>query len=199
VVLHAAQHLLGADGHALMDARNLRRLPFFALVGAFGVDLDQPADGAAAIKYAARLLDRPGRLVWIFAQGRERPVTERPLAFRGGSAEIARVARRAQTLPAALRYEFAGAERPDLYLSFGAPLPAERDVARGRAAQEQAVEAELGRIEGAVRGEAGFEDVHRSDEGAGSDLPTRALSFLTGTALSRLSLPAVGAGRRDRS
>ncbi|MFT3773511.1 MAG: lysophospholipid acyltransferase family protein [Minicystis sp.] len=201
VILHASEHLIGVDGHALMDAKNLRRLPFFALVGAFGVDLDNPADGAAVIRYAARLLDRAGRLVWVFPQGRERPITERPLGFRPGSAEIARVAKHATTVPAALRYEFAGTEKPELYLSFGEPVPVERDAARGREAHEQAVEAEMDGIDRAVRGEvgAGFEDVYRSSEGVGGDLASRALAFLTGPVIHRPSLPAGRAGRRDRS
>jgi 1-acyl-sn-glycerol-3-phosphate acyltransferase len=202
VILHASQHLLGTDGHALMDAQNLRKLPFFAMVGAFGVDLGDAADGAAAIRYAARLLDRPGRLVWIFPQGRERPITERPLAFRAGSAEIARVARRAVTVPAALRYEHAGTERPVLYLSFGERLAAERDPARGREAQERAVEEELARIERAVRGEQGlgFEEVYTSGETADGGLAAQALSFLAGGAIRIPSLlPGRAKSRPDRS
>jgi 1-acyl-sn-glycerol-3-phosphate acyltransferase len=187
VILHASQHLLGTDGHALMDAKNLRKLPFFAMVGAFGVDLDQPADGAAAMRYAAKLLDRPGRMVWIFPQGTERPITERPLAFRPGAAEIARVAKRARVLPAALRYEFASTEKPVLYLSFGEPISADRDPARGRAQQEEAVEAELARIERAVRGEVGlgFEDTWTSTPAAAGELATKALAMFTAGAAKR--------------
>ena len=90
IVLYLTEHALRCDGHAMMDAQNLQRLPFFAMVGAFGVDLANPSDGASAMRYAARLLNAPGRMVWVFPQGRERPVTERPLAFRAGSAEVAR-------------------------------------------------------------------------------------------------------------
>ncbi|MFO0631036.1 MAG: lysophospholipid acyltransferase family protein [Polyangiales bacterium] len=81
VVLYL-QELLANETYAMMNAQNLERLPFFALVGAFGVDVANPADGASAMRYAARLLDRPRRLVWIFPQGAERPVTLRPLGFR---------------------------------------------------------------------------------------------------------------------
>lgn len=140
---------LRADAHAMMDAKNLARLPFFGKVGAFGVDLDDPADGARAIRYAAKLLDRPGRLVWVFAQGRERPITERPIVFRAGTAEIARVAR-ARVVPVALRYEFGAEEHPTAWVSFGEPLAYERDVVRGRDAQAAAVDAELTRIDGAI-------------------------------------------------
>jgi len=200
VILHASQHLFDADGHALMDAKNLRKLPFFALVGAFGVDLDKPADGAAAIKYAARLLDRPGRLVWVFPQGRERPITERPLGFRPGAAEIARVARRARALPVALRYEFSGEERPELYISIGEPMAPERDTEKARAMHEQAVEVELDRIERVVRGEAiaGFEEVHRAPASRLGELATALLAFFTRHP-QHLTLPVRGANPPDRS
>ncbi len=150
VVLYLTARVLKVDAYAMMDAKNLRALPFFGKVGAFGVDLDTPVDGARAIRYAAKLLDRAGRLVWIFPQGREVTVTARPLGFRGGSAEIARVARQAVVVPAAIRYEHGGRPEPSLYVAFGAPLASERDVARARHVQEAAVSSELDRIDRAL-------------------------------------------------
>jgi len=200
VIIHASTHLIGSDGHAMMDARNLRRLPFFALVGAFGVDLDRPADGAAAMRYSARLLDRPGRLVWIFAQGTERPITERPLGFREGAAHVARVARRAVTLPAAIRYEFAAEELPRLYLSFGPELGRERDGATARAAQEAAVVTELEAIDAEIAGRSvpgeSFELVHRKDPPWLGSIAERMLSVMTKPVA--LMLPAPRARRGDR-
>lgn len=200
VALHVSQHLLGVDGYAMMDAKNLRRLPFFAFVGAFGVDLDRPADGAAAIKYTARLLDRAGRAVWIFPQGRERPVTERPLAFRPGSAEIARVARKARAVPVGIRYEFGGEERPALYISLGAALSPERDVDKALGAHERAVEAELARIERAVRGEGeDFEEVHRAPVSWIGEAATRLLARFAGSSKTHALTPPRGPGRSSRS
>jgi 1-acyl-sn-glycerol-3-phosphate acyltransferase len=149
VVLYVCVRVLRLDAYAMMDAKNLRRLPFFGKVGAFGVDLDDAADGARAIRYAARLLDRPGRLVWIFAQGRELPVTARPLVFRPGSAEIARVAS-VVVIPAALRYEHGSRPEPMIYLALGEPLDPDRDVVRARTAHEAAVTRELDRIDRAL-------------------------------------------------
>jgi 1-acyl-sn-glycerol-3-phosphate acyltransferase len=153
VALHVSTHILGTAGHAMMDAKNLRRLPFFALVGAFGVDLDNPADGAAVIRYAARLLETPNNLVWVFPQGTERPITERPLGFRAGSGEVARVAKKAKVLPVGIRYEFGATERPTMWISIGEAVTAGRDVAKNRAMQEEAVTTEMDRIEKAVRGD----------------------------------------------
>lgn len=147
VVLWLSERVLASDGYAMMDAANLRRLPFFRRVGAFGVDLADPADGARAIRHAARLLDRPGRSLWIFPEGRERSPFE-ALELRPGAAQIARVVRgSAAVVPVGLRYAFGERERPDLFISFGGALAATRDVEEGVARQRAGIERELGRID----------------------------------------------------
>lgn len=157
-IIALARRILGADAYAMMDARHLRRLPFFAKVGAFGVDRDQPRDGVKAVRYAARLLERPGTLVFVFPQGEERPSTVRPLGFEGGAAAIARVARAATVLPMGLRYEHGSSPRPTLYAAIGPPLEPRDELAAGRLAQERAVTAQLDRIEAALGGAVdGFE------------------------------------------
>lgn len=146
VALVLTERVVPCDSYAMMDATNLARLPFLGLIGAFGVDLTSAADGAAVIRYAARLLSGPGKAVVVFPQGRERPVTERPLGFRRGSAEVARVAK-ARTIPVALRYEFMGTERPHLFVDVGAAIEPARDVEAGREAHERAVTEAMDRIE----------------------------------------------------
>lgn len=138
---------LQADGRALMDGRNLARLPFFRLLGAFGVDLEDPRDGALALRYASRHLAGPGCLVWVFPQGRERHEDPRPLGFLPGAAAIARLARGCRVVPVAIRPAFVGAERPELLIAVGAPLDPSRAIEAGRQAQEAAVQAELDRLE----------------------------------------------------
>ncbi len=150
VILELCVRVLRVDAYAMMDAKNLRRLPFFAKVGAFGVDLEDARDGALAMRFAAKLLDRPGRLVWIFAQGREVPTTARPLGFRRGSAEIARVARHAVVVPVAIRYEHGSRPDPSIYVSFGHPFEANRNVVDGSSEQEAAVIRELDWIDRAI-------------------------------------------------
>jgi 1-acyl-sn-glycerol-3-phosphate acyltransferase len=180
VVLYLTEHVLRCDGHAMMDAVNLQRLPFFALVGAFGVDLADPSDGASAMRYAARLLNAPGRMVWVFPQGRERPVTERPLGFRPGSAEVARVAKCA-TVPIGLRYEHRSDERPELLISIGESLPWTKDVTSARAAHEAAVTARLDRLDAALRdgSAAAFATLEATPLGAAARLAERMLVALT--------------------
>lgn len=154
VALYTSELLLACDGYAMMDAANLRRVPFFRRVGAFGVDLDDAADGARGIRHAAKLLDRPGRALWIFPEGRECSPFG-PLDLRPGAALVARVAKRAAVVPVGLRYTFGGEERPDLWIAFGETLEVERDVERGVASQRIGIERELRRIDDALAAQAG--------------------------------------------
>ncbi len=161
VILWLSEVVLGVDGYALMDAKNLRRLPFFARVGAFGVDLDDHGDGARGIRYAVRLLDAPRRAVWVFPEGRERSPFE-PLELQPGAAAIARIARRAKVMPVGLRYVFGEGERPDLWVSFGPAEAGARTVEEGLTQQRRALEIELARIDRAIaaRDASGFAAVH---------------------------------------
>jgi len=180
VALYLSHYVLQVEAFALMDAANLRRLPFFGRVGAFGVDLGDPADGARGIRYAARLLRAPATAVWLFPQGDERPITE-PLMFRPGSAEIARLARGCRVLPVALRYEHGKTERPSLWISFGESAEPARDVVAARAAQEAAVTRELTRIDVALRtGDAvEFDTMHAARPSFFGMLAERLLARLT--------------------
>jgi 1-acyl-sn-glycerol-3-phosphate acyltransferase len=180
VAIVTSMRVLDADAYSMMDARNLERLPFFAKVGAFGVDLSDPRDGARAIRHAAKLLSGPQRLVWIFAQGREVPITVRPLGFRAGSGEIARVSR-AVVVPGALRYEMGATPEPTAWISFGAPIDPIRDVDAAREEHERRVGDELDRIDRAIaRGEAdGFEPLHEKRPSALFALAQGALAWAT--------------------
>jgi 1-acyl-sn-glycerol-3-phosphate acyltransferase len=159
VALVLTHRLVPADAHALMDAANLRRRPFFAKAGAFGVDRGSRRDGAEATRHAAGLLDRPGRLVWVFPQGEERPQHERPLRFFGGAASIAQRVPAAVVLPVGLAYAFGSVAAPSVLVAVGPPIVAVGPAGAARRAQAEAVEAELARIERELSqpGTQGFE------------------------------------------
>lgn len=141
------------DGYAMMDAKNLRELGFFARAGAFGVDRTDPRDGVRAIRYAAKLLDRPGRAVWIYPQGDERPLDERPLEFQPGAAAVARAVDDVTVLPVSVHYRFGSTENPEMRIAVGQPVAVSRDLDRGRRAQSTAVEQGLELIARDITGE----------------------------------------------
>lgn len=177
VFFDLCRRTFGVDAYALMDAKNLRRLKFLGWIGAFGVELGDKADGARAVAYGGTLLDRPGRAVIVFPQGRERPSSERPLAFLPGAAKIAHAAaQEVNVVPVSLRYEHGRAEKPEALVHVGEPMPLRERVAATCAAMEAAVTRLLDETQRALHaGETATWPVH-IDGGAGSDLGQRLLT-----------------------
>ncbi len=123
MIVWLSERVLSTPGYAWMHRHNLARLPFFRLLGAFGVDNQSPGDIKAGLAYVQQLLQSGPCALWIFPQGDEMPAARRPLGFAGGSAWMARRSPNAQVIPVALHYGFAGAEKPEVRVCFGAPLP----------------------------------------------------------------------------
>lgn len=119
-VLYVFSHrLLPHDIYLAMEEKNLRRYRFFAWMGVFGLDLTDRRAALPGMRYALRLL-RPGRLVWMFVQGRLLPA-DTPVAVRPGALFLARRAG-AQILPLVLRYEWLSESRPSILVGVGAPM-----------------------------------------------------------------------------
>jgi hypothetical protein len=179
VALYVAERLFHVNAYAMMEAKNLRAFPFFARVGAFGVDLESAADGARAIRYSVKLLRGEKALVWLFPQGREVPITAKALDFRGGVETILRLAPDAAAIPLALRYEFGAAEKPTLWMSFGDQVV---DRSRGILAYEDAVRHEMSVIDRAIvdHETAEFTVFHEDKTGTGFSAAQKMLSLLVG-------------------
>ena len=120
-VLYVLSHrLLAHDIYLAMEEKNLRRYRFFTWMGVFGIDLADRRAALPGLRYALRLL-RPGRLVWMFVQGRLLPAGK-PITVRPGALFLARRTG-ARLLPVALRYEWLGESRPSVFVLAGEPLP----------------------------------------------------------------------------
>lgn len=182
VALWLAELELGLEAYAMMDARNLERLPFFGLVGAFGVDLEDARDGARAVRHAASLLDRPGRAVFVYPQGGERSAFA-PLELFAGAAHVGRLAAGARVVPVGVRYVFAADEAPELWIAIGAPLAPARDPRAGVAQQRDGIAAELARIDAADL--ADFEVVHERRPSRLARLAEGLLAWLTRPRLAK--------------
>ncbi len=145
----ALDEALGTQGYALMDAESVRRLPFFARLGALPLDRGGAASSRAGLRAAAAKLSGPGRALWIFPQGHHRPAHLRPLGFLGGVSLLARMAPEAAVIPIAIQYAWGEQPMPAAWAHLGAPL-------RGDDAGEleRAVEDGLARIDAALAGEA---------------------------------------------
>lgn len=150
-VVVAVDQALGTEGYALMDAESVRRLPFFARLGALPLELGG-ARARAGLRAAASRLDRAGCAVWIFPQGRHRPAHLRPLGFQGGVRLLARLAPEAAVVPAALQYAWGERAAPAAYVHLGEPMAGGASLRVD--ALEAAVAAGLAAIDAALAGDA---------------------------------------------
>jgi 1-acyl-sn-glycerol-3-phosphate acyltransferase len=121
-----------------MDADNLRRLPFFGWIGAVSLDRGNSRNAYRDLKRSLQLLNRPGRVMWVFAQGRQRPPHLRPLDLQRGVAFLTQQSG-APVVPLSISYLYGDAPRPRLYLHFGEAM-AESD---GRRSWMKELEARL--------------------------------------------------------
>ena len=173
LVLLALAEALGADGRALMDAANLEALPFFRWVGALPVDRSGPGRARRGLHDAAAFLAAPGRALWVFPQGRQRPAHLRPLGLERGIDLVARSSG-ATIVAVGLNYGFRDLDRVAAVACFEAPRPV------GAADLEADLIRALGRIDQFLdRGGMGFETTIASTRArADQDLPTRMLAAL---------------------
>lgn len=121
MLLFPLDDALGHTTRAWMDAENLARLPFFGSLGALPLDRSSNAGLRRSIREAQRWLDRPGRVLWVFPQGRQRPSHLRPLGLQPGAGLLAHKTG-ATLLPVAISYGFREAPVPAAVVSVGEPV-----------------------------------------------------------------------------
>jgi 1-acyl-sn-glycerol-3-phosphate acyltransferase len=117
------------EAYLMMEEPQLRRYRFFTWAGCFSVDRDAPRSAARSVAYIGRLLAaRRARALAIFPQGAIAPNDRRPLNIYAGVAHVARRAGGATLWPVALRYEFRGEQRPEVFIRAGPAHHAPADV-----------------------------------------------------------------------
>lgn len=123
MVMLLNERVWGLDAYVMIEEAQLIRYPFFRLLGGFSVDRQNPRSAAVSLAYSAAVLnEKPGRMLLIFPQGEILANDRRPLTFYAGVGRLARRVRDGRFYPLALRYEFVGEQRPEAFISVGAPL-----------------------------------------------------------------------------
>jgi 1-acyl-sn-glycerol-3-phosphate acyltransferase len=83
---------------------------------------EKPREAIKSINYAADLLqENSSRMLLIFPQGEIFPNDVRPLRFYNGLARIIEKANKSSAFPAAVRYEFLGNYKPEIFINIGEP------------------------------------------------------------------------------
>lgn len=104
----------------MMEERQLKKLFFFRKLGAFSVIRENPRDALKSINYAAELLKKDfRRTLWIFPQGEILPFESRPVRFYNGISRIIEITGAVEILPVALKYEFLGNFKPQIFVKIG--------------------------------------------------------------------------------
>lgn len=108
------------DSYLMMEEKQLKDLFLFRKLGAFSVVRNNPREAVKSINYAAKILkEGNGRVLWIFPQGEILPNDVRPLFFYRGISKIIEKVGKCNTLSMAIRYEFSGNFKPDIFVGFG--------------------------------------------------------------------------------
>lgn len=111
-----------ADSFVMMEEKHLRKLFLFRKLGAFSVVRENPRLAIESINYAVKLLkENPKRTVWIFPQGEILPNDVRPLNFYRGLARIVEKIGECSIVPCAMRFEFLGEFKPEIFVKIGEP------------------------------------------------------------------------------
>lgn len=135
--------LPGREGYGPMDARALERYGFFRRLGIFGVDLESRRGAVEFLRNATWVLERPGAVLWLTAEGRFTDPRRRPVTLAPGLAHVARSLDRGLLVPLALEYPFWNERLPVALARLGEPLRAESAPLRSVADWQAALETRL--------------------------------------------------------
>lgn len=122
LLLVVLDEALGGVGWAVMDAASLRRLPFLGWLGGLPLDRSSPERSRDCLRADVALLDRPGRALWFFPQGRQRPAHLRPLGLRHGLVDM-HAHNPVDIVVVSLDYVFLERDRPAAVVRFAPPIP----------------------------------------------------------------------------
>ena len=113
-------------GFGPMDASALGKYGVFERMGVFGVHQQDPRGAAVFLRTCLAVLEDPGAMLWITAEGAFTDPRTRPLSLRAGLAHLARRVPGAVILPLAIEYTFWNESRPEVLVRFGEPLLSDR-------------------------------------------------------------------------
>ena len=118
--------------HLMMLETQLTKYKFFRKIGAYSIEPKHRRDVLKSLEYTLELLERERSLIAIFPQGELLPWHTRPLGYKRGVEWILRKHGKPVTvLPLAIRAEFLGEKRPNVFFLFGDAYAFDAETFRG--------------------------------------------------------------------
>ncbi|MDB6134296.1 MAG: phospholipid/glycerol acyltransferase [Verrucomicrobiales bacterium] len=121
-LLLAREFFSDRTSFAPIDSAMLARYGFFRKLGFFGVEPRTARGARAFLRTAHAVLASPSQALWLTPQGRFTDTRERPLQFEDGLGALAARGPDAMFVPLAIEYAFWTEPRPEILVSFGAPV-----------------------------------------------------------------------------
>lgn len=109
------------DAFFIMEEKQLKNLFLFQRLGAFSIVRENGREAVKSINYSADLLKKTNRTLLIFPQGEIVSNDFRPIKFYNGLSRIIEKIGEAYAVPLALRYEFLGEFKPQIFVKIGLP------------------------------------------------------------------------------
>nr|WP_236785011.1 lysophospholipid acyltransferase family protein [Alteribacter salitolerans] len=118
VLFQLNRYLLKQDGYALMSEDGLKKFPFFMKLGAFPVNSSSYTSVLRSLTRASSLLDE-GKALFVFPQGEERHVDERPFTFQHGTSYLIQKARNCEVVPITFYHTLFHEQHPEFFIHIG--------------------------------------------------------------------------------
>ena len=109
------------DAFFMMEEKQLKKLFLFQRLGAFSIVRENRREAVKSINYSAELLKKSSRTLLIFPQGEIVSNDARPIKFYNGLSRIIEKIGEVYAVPIAMRYEFLGEFKPQIFVKIGLP------------------------------------------------------------------------------
>ncbi|MDZ7401872.1 MAG: lysophospholipid acyltransferase family protein [candidate division KSB1 bacterium] len=124
--------ILKREPYLMMLDRQLAKYRFFARIGAFGITPGDRENVNESLNYTVELLQKKNVMITIFPQGILLPWGKRPLNFKKGIEAIIQLYQKPiNILPLAIRAEYGGEQRAEVFFQFGQNLIVDTDSFQG--------------------------------------------------------------------
>ncbi len=118
------------DSYAMMSQKGMEDFSFFRKIGAFSVNPDSPKDLVTSLKFAEKCLQEK-KTVWVFPQGKEEHLEQRPLSFMSGPAFLQERNPEIRLTSVSFYYTFRHDQRPEVFIRlYEEPLEERADQSR---------------------------------------------------------------------
>jgi 1-acyl-sn-glycerol-3-phosphate acyltransferase len=114
------EEILKRDIYLMMLDRQLAKYNFFARIGAFGITPGDKENVQESLNYTVGLLQKKNVMITMFPQGVLLPWGKRPLNYKKGIESIIQLYNKPiNILPLAIRSEYGGEQRAEVFFQFG--------------------------------------------------------------------------------